>query len=270
MELWEMKALLVSDTHGKLDVINKLAAATGAECCLHMGDLGLYTAESVSRFSADMLYKQLQHAPALPRETLAAINRNDVDAMRLQALKYRTYGDFEDYLSGKKRFNIPMYAILGNNDAAEIAIQAATHQLENLEFLNDENILAMEGFLICGIGGDIGESSPFVGGGYLSPEARIAKFEIRLEAFKKKMEFTADKIILLTHIPPYENERLMQLAKKINPALCLCGHTHHWDDRTVGMCRTITIPRPDRGYAVLELDNGQWNCRLYKNDEARA
>ena len=115
-----MKILLISDTHRRIDPINELAAATGTDCCFHLGDICTYTEDSVSRFSADMLYKQLKHTSLLSPEQLSAIDRENAESMRSLAIKYRTYGNFEEYLTGKKRFEIPIYAVPGNNDDAEV------------------------------------------------------------------------------------------------------------------------------------------------------
>ena len=49
-----MKILLISDTHRRIAPVNELAAATGADCCFHLGDLCTYTRDSVSRFSAEV------------------------------------------------------------------------------------------------------------------------------------------------------------------------------------------------------------------------
>ncbi len=261
-----MRILLICDTHGKLDVINELAAATGADECFHLGDFCTYTVESVKRFSADMLYKQLRHVPQLPPERLAALDPDDAEAMRPLAFEYRTYGNFEEYYSGKKKFAIPVTAVSGNNDDAEVWAQLSSYRLENLEVLDEEVIIGMENFLICGIGGDIAESVPASGIGCVTTETQIAKLENWLDAIQDELEVRGRKRILLTHIPPYENERLMRALERIKPVLCLCGHTHHWDDRTAGECRIITIPRPGRGYAVLELNKGHWDCQLYKTE----
>lgn len=257
-----MKILLISDTHRWIDPVNELAAATGADCCFHLGDICTYTEDSVSRFSADMLYKQLKHTSLLSPEQLSAIDRENTESMRSLAIKYRTYGNFEEYLTGKKRFEIPIYAVPGNNDDAEVIAWLEKHSISNLTFLNEAKQLEWEGFLICGIGGDIAERAPEIGVGCISTGAQIADLE-------RKIAAAPGRKILLTHVPPYECEPLMRLVETINPALVLCGHTHHWDDRMAGDCRILTLPRIGRGYALLDLNRNAWNCQIYKNEGER-
>ncbi len=36
-----MKILLISDTHGNIDIINTLATQEGVDACIHAGDFGL-------------------------------------------------------------------------------------------------------------------------------------------------------------------------------------------------------------------------------------
>ncbi len=252
-----MKILLISDTHRRIDPINELAAATGTDCCFHLGDICTYTEDSVSRFSADMLYKQLKHTSLLSPEQLSAIDRENAESMRSLAIKYRTYGNFEEYLTGKKRFEIPIYAVPGNNDDAEVIAWLEKHSISNLTFLNEAKQLEWEGFLICGIGGDIADRAPETGVGCISTRAQIADLE-------RKITASPGRKILLTHVPPYECEPLMRLVEMIKPALVLCGHTHHWDDRMAGNCRILTLPRIGRGYALLDLNRNDWNCQIYK------
>ena len=254
-----MKILLISDTHRRIAPVNELAAAIGADCCFHLGDLCTYTRDSVSRFSADMLYKQLKHTPQLSPEQLASIDREHVEAMRPLAIKYRTYGKFEDYLSGKKHLDIPVYAVPGNNDDAEVLTRLEAHPVANLTFLNAERQIKLEDFLICGIGGDIAEHASKTGVGCISTWAQLAELERKIAEVPRKK-------ILLTHVPPYECEPLMQLVETIKPVLALCGHTHHWDDRMAGRCRILTLPRVDRGYAELTLNGKNWDCRIHQTE----
>ena len=254
-----MKILLISDTHGKLDPVNELAAGTGADCCFHMGDFCIYTLESVSRFSADMLNKQLHHAPVPPAQ-LAAVDPGDAGSMRLLAIKYQTFGNFNDYLSGEKHFKIPVYAVPGNNEDAETIAWLEKHPIPNLTFLNEKKTAALEDFLICGIGGSI--SSETVGSsrfGYVSTEQQVKELENRL----LKTPISQPKI-LLSHVPPYECEPLMRLVETVKPVLFFCGHTHSWDDRMAGGCRIVTLPRIDRGYAMLELSGKDWKIQTHQ------
>lgn len=45
------KILLLSDTHGNLDIINELALKLSADCVIHAGDFGFYDENSVYRLS---------------------------------------------------------------------------------------------------------------------------------------------------------------------------------------------------------------------------
>ena len=174
-----------------------------------------------------------------------------------KAGKYRTYGNFEDYLAGKKRFEIPVYAVPGNNDDAAIISWVAQHPISNLTFLSEAKQLELEGFLICGIGGSIAERTPENGVVCISTGEQIAELV-------RKIAAAPGGKILLSHVPPYECEPLMRLVETIKPTLVLCGHTHHWDDRMAGDCRILTLPRVDRGYALLDLNRNDWNYQIYK------
>ena len=155
-----MKILLVSDTHGKLDEVNRLATKTKADVCFHLGDLSLYTKKSLKTLSADILLKRLKHLPKIPPEILSSIDEHtDPEKLRELAGRYRAYGDFEKFYSGKKQLSIPVYAIPGNREDPEIysALRKHKKQIENLIFLDENSQIEMEGFLVCGIGGEIGE-----------------------------------------------------------------------------------------------------------------
>ncbi len=58
-----MKALLVSDTHGKLDVVNQLIDKTKADLVIHAGDFGFYDETSYRRLSTRELLLLVSHSP---------------------------------------------------------------------------------------------------------------------------------------------------------------------------------------------------------------
>jgi hypothetical protein len=61
-----MRLLLISDTHGKLDIINELSAQTQADAVIHAGDFGFYDDGSFERLSDRELRLHVTHSD-LPR-----------------------------------------------------------------------------------------------------------------------------------------------------------------------------------------------------------
>lgn len=62
-----LRLLLLSDTHGRLDVIHELVEATRADAVVHAGDFGLYDGDSVARLSRRELNLRVVHS-GLPDE----------------------------------------------------------------------------------------------------------------------------------------------------------------------------------------------------------
>jgi len=259
-----MKILLVSDTHGKLNEVNRLAAKTEADACFHLGDIGLFTKESLKKLSADALLKRLKHIPEIPPEVLSSLDgQTDPKTLRKLAEQYRANGDFEDFYSGKKKLSIPVYAIPGNREDPEVcsALQKHGKHIENLVFLDEGTQIGMEGFLVCGLGGEIGETGRHAADGpYRTTIRQIDK--LRDNVLKRGA--SAKKRILLTHVPPYTNERLGRLVRELKPVLSVCGHLHHFDERTLDKtrCSILTLPSIERGYAVLELKQQTWSYQI--------
>ena len=253
--------MLISDTHGRMDSVNVLAEKTGAEYCFHLGDLCTYTRESVDLFPADMLYKQLKHSPLCTGQELAAC-ADDPERLRQLVKKYRTYGNFEEYLSGARHFNIPVYAVTGNNDDAALEKQLLKKPPRNLLFLNEKKQVFLENFMICGIGGgfyEFFEDGSTFQGCCFHPE--------QIEELQKNASLTDPETprILLMHVPPSENELLIRLIRSIKPVLTLCGHTHHWGEAVIdGRFPVLNLTKSTAGYAVLELNGKNWNCRKYE------
>ena len=57
-----MRYLLLSDTHGKLGIINGLAAKVRADAVIHAGDFGFYNDESYERISNRELRLHITHS----------------------------------------------------------------------------------------------------------------------------------------------------------------------------------------------------------------
>lgn len=70
-----MRFLLISDTHGKLGIIDELARDVGADAVIHAGDFGFYDTESYERLSERELRLQILHSDLSPedRERILAL-----------------------------------------------------------------------------------------------------------------------------------------------------------------------------------------------------
>lgn len=62
-----MRLLLISDTHGKLGVVNDLDARTQADAVIHAGDFGFHDDGSYERLSEREIGLQISHSD-LPRD----------------------------------------------------------------------------------------------------------------------------------------------------------------------------------------------------------
>lgn len=61
-----MRFLLISDTHGRLEIINELAGSVQADAVIHAGDFGFYDDASYERLSDRELRLQVIHSDLPP------------------------------------------------------------------------------------------------------------------------------------------------------------------------------------------------------------
>jgi predicted phosphodiesterase len=58
-----LRILLLSDTHGNLDIINQLVAQTNADMVIHAGDFGFYDDQSIVSLNPRELRLLICHSP---------------------------------------------------------------------------------------------------------------------------------------------------------------------------------------------------------------
>jgi len=58
-----MHILLISNTHGNLDIINHLIDETNADLVIHTGDFGFYDETNYNNLSTKELYLLTKHSP---------------------------------------------------------------------------------------------------------------------------------------------------------------------------------------------------------------
>ena len=93
------RILLISDTHGNLDIINEKVAETMADMVIHAGGFGFYDEQSIYRLSQRELRLLVSHSPVWRQyEVDKQTNRERL----IEIVKeHQLLGDFPDYISDK-------------------------------------------------------------------------------------------------------------------------------------------------------------------------
>jgi hypothetical protein len=110
-----MRFLLISDTHGKLALLDELAAELGAEALIHAGDFGIFDEGSAKRLSERELRIQVVHSdlPRTEKDRILGLSRNAVIAAVRQ---HRLLGSFQSLLDGSQTLRFPVQAVWGKHE----------------------------------------------------------------------------------------------------------------------------------------------------------
>jgi len=163
--------LLISDTHGKLDIINELSAQTQADAVIHAGDFGFYYDESFERLSDRELRLHVTHSdlPRAEKDNLLTLSRFDLIA---QGRELRLLGGFQSYIDGKDSFQVPVYAVWGNHEDKEVVERLFSGDVAvgNLYMLHSRQGYRVGPAYVYGLGGNLLPGSkmmqrPIAGGG---------------------------------------------------------------------------------------------------------
>ncbi len=156
-----MRVLLVSDTHGELDIINYYVKKTNAELVFHAGDFGFYFPESVQRLRKGELRKLIEHNVRFKTSQFNPlpdqISREELEDI---GLNVQVHGDFVDYYENRKRFDVPVLAVFGNHEDATIVKQcvkpfSGVGHITILPFCGYWKPDMMDRLFVTGLGGNI-------------------------------------------------------------------------------------------------------------------
>jgi predicted phosphodiesterase len=90
-----MKLLLVSNTHGDLDIVNRLGKETQVDAVVHAGDLGLSEPASADRLTVKEVVLRILHSH-LPREVVKEARKLTPEGLRTLLAARVGLGDFPD------------------------------------------------------------------------------------------------------------------------------------------------------------------------------
>ncbi|QDP72137.1 metallophosphoesterase family protein [Legionella israelensis] len=236
------RILLISDTHGDLDIINEKVAQTNADMVIHAGDFGFYDDQSVYRLSPRELRLSVAHSPVwrqydvdkqTSREKLIEINTEN-----------KLLGDFPDYISGEKKFSVPVYAVWGNHEDVQVLRQLNTDlKVDNLYLLDKHNFYQFHSddvleFSLYGLGGNFLVSKklfdkPIAGNG-----GKVWTTLHQFGVLYKKIKDKSKRSIFVSHVSPGKEPLLSRLIMHFMPTFWISGHmgapfTCTWNQFTI-------------------------------------
>ncbi len=267
-----MRALLISDTHGKLDIINQLIDKTNADIVIHAGDFGFYDETSYQHLSARELLLLITHSPY--RKEYSLDKKMSKDNLIEIVKKHQLLGDFDDYLNHLKKFQKPVYVVYGNHEDVGVIKTLKANAIVNFHLLDEDNIYSINennelAFKIFGLGGNflVGQkmlNKPIAGG--------AGKVWVTLHQFGELYQKLEDKTkpsIFVSHVSPGKEPLLTRLIIHFMPKFWISGHmgapyTCVWNQFTIReMDESIAwfdsqLDRLD----ALQLDNATTEAKL--------
>jgi len=223
-----MRFLLISDTHGKLSVINELAERTQADAVIHAGDFGFYADDSYERLSAREFRLLVVHSD-LPKEEKALMLALPSSEQIASAKEHRLVGEFHSYVDGSESFRVPVYAVWGNHEDKEIVERLFRGDLSipNLNMLHHEQAHSAGPAFIYGLGGNLLPGSkmlqkPIAGGGgkIWSTLSQYADVVRRADA---ETESTGLRIFV-SHVSPGKEPFIELVGARTRVDLTISGH----------------------------------------------
>jgi predicted phosphodiesterase len=291
-----MRILLLSDTHGRLAPVDRLAQEVGAGAVVHAGDFGFYDDGSPDRLESRELFLRVVHSQLSP-EAKKRAKKLQGDELRQFCKTELPLSDLGAWLREGRGFALPTYAVWGNHeDGAVVAdLLAGRRRVPNLTLLGH----AQHGpFRFFGLGGNLlPEHLDEVA--IDSGRGKIRATELDLLALLDATPPRApgEVRVLVTHVSPGKQPLVGALAAALDADFTLSGHMGSpyncvWDDFAVrepgeaearlagGIperlrarltvpshgegkarwyrgCFHVNLPDLPDGHAVLELRNGK-------------
>lgn len=237
-----IKILLISDTHGHLDIINDLAEKEKVDLAIHAGDFGFYDESSYKHISSRELLLLVSHSPywkdyrvdkQTPRETLIEIVK-----------RHQLLGDFSDYQDSKKKFKVPVYAVYGNHEDVYVIKQFKEgHNIQNLNLLDEDNIYQIPDangttFKLFGIGGNFLVSNKLLDKPIAGKAGKVWSTLHQFGVLYKNLEKKSKPSIFVSHVSPGKEPLLIRLMIHFMPDIWISGHmgapyTCVWNEFTI-------------------------------------
>jgi len=223
-----MRLLLISDTHGKLGIINKLAAHVRADAVIHAGDFGFFDETSYHRLSDRELRLHVAHSelPETEKASILPLPRKDMIGA---AMKHRLLGEFQSFADGRESFHVPLYAVWGNHEDIVVVdgLFRGEVNIENLHILHHRQGYRVGPAFVCGLGGNFLPGSkmmqkPIVGGGGKIWNT-LSQYADLVETVERHAGPKGTRIFV-SHVSPGKEPFLELVGARVSSDFTVSGH----------------------------------------------
>ncbi|HHF7367886.1 TPA: metallophosphoesterase [Legionella bozemanae] len=236
------RILLISDTHGNLDIINQKVIETKADMVIHAGDFGFYDDQSIHRLSPRELRLLICHSPVWRKYNVD--KQTELEQLIEIVKEEKLLGDFPDYIAGVKQFSVSVYAVWGNHEDVEVLKRLTTDlKINNLNLLDEQHFYQVHQgdnleFALYGLGGNFlaGKKlfdQPIAGNG-----GKVWTTLHQLGVLYKQLKNKDKPSIFVSHVSPGKEPLLSRLISHFMPNFWISGHmgapfTCTWNQFTI-------------------------------------
>jgi predicted phosphodiesterase len=223
-----MRYLLLSDTHGKLGIINELAAEVYADAVIHAGDFGFYDEGSCERISDRELRLHIAHSelePGAKKEILGLSHEEKNAACREMC----PLSELPMYIDGRRRFEVPLYAVWGNHEDKMVvkSFVQGDLEVENLHVLAHCTSYRVGPALVYGLGGNFLPGSKLlqkpVAGGAGRVWSTLSQYLDLIQTVDCR-EDQSETRIFVSHASPGKEPFVEFIAARTSAEITVSGH----------------------------------------------
>ncbi|MGD9592237.1 MAG: metallophosphoesterase, partial [Candidatus Berkiella sp.] len=222
----KMRALLNSDTHRKLDIINQLIEKTNADIVIHAGDFGFYDETSYQHLSSRELLLLITHSPYRNEYSL---DKADKETLVEIVKKHHLLGDFDDYLNQRKKFQKPVYAVYGNHEDVGVIRKLKANPIMNFHLLDEDNIYSINenkelAFRVFGLGGNFLVGQKMLNQPIAGSSGKVWATLHQFGVLYQKLEDKTKPSVFVSHVSPGKEPLLTRLMIHFMPNFWVSGH----------------------------------------------
>lgn len=237
-----IKILLISDTHGHLDVINDLVEKTKVDLVIHAGDFGFYNESSYKHISSRELRLLISHS--LHWKNYSVDKQTDRETLIEIVKRHHLLGDFFAYQEGSKIFGVPVYAVYGNHEDSYVLKQLkADYKIHHLNLLDEDNVYKIADdnqveFKLFGIGGNFLVGNKLLDKPIAGTSGKVWSTLHQFGVLYQKLEKKSKPSIFVSHVSPGKEPLLTRLIIHFMPDIWISGHmgapyTCVWNEFTI-------------------------------------